>query len=127
MTQLQSFISLINLSIKAKKGFFIILKTKFILQLVKLLIRHKYLIGFKQCSADKTKIIVFFKFNFKQSRSVIVSCTQISKFSRPVYLKYGQWTSDNTSLVVLSTHRGLLTQIEAEHYKIGGLLLFKLI
>lgn len=127
MTQLQSFISLINLSIKAKKSFFTIIKTKFILQLVKLLIRHRYLIGFKQCSNEKTKIIILFKLNFKQNKSVIAACTQISKFSRPIYLKYGQWVTDNTSLLILSTQRGLLTQIEAERYKIGGLLLCKLI
>ena len=61
MTQLQKFIATLNLNIKANVFFFKFVKTKFILRLVKLLIKSNYFIGYKSCSDDSSKIIIFFK------------------------------------------------------------------
>jgi ribosomal protein S8 len=90
MTQLQKFIAVLNLNIKANTFFFRFVKTKFILQLVKLLIKYNYFIGYKVCSLDPTKIIVFFKLNFEQNRPFMISCKQISSSNRPVYIKFNQ-------------------------------------
>jgi ribosomal protein S8 len=127
MLQLQNFISILNLTIKANNFFFYCNKTEFILKIVKLLIKHNYFVGFKIAPLDKNKIMVFLKLNFERSRPLFTTCKLISSCSRPVYVKYNKWSSNTSSLLVLSTSRGLVTQKEALSHRLGGLLLFKII
>jgi len=90
MTQLQHFIAVLNLNLKTNSFFFKFKKTKFILRIVKLLIKNNYFVGYKVCVEDSTKIIIFFKLNFERNRPFMLSCEQISSPSRPVYAKYNQ-------------------------------------
>lgn len=90
MSQLQFFLSSLNLCIKSKKFFFSCNKTEFILRIVKLLIKHNYFVGFKISLLDQTKITVFLKLNFERSRPFITSCNLISTCSRPVYVKFNR-------------------------------------
>jgi len=127
MLQLQKFISTLNLSIKSKNFYFKITYTKFILNIIQLLVKRGYFIGFKLCSDNPRKVVVFFKMNLEQKSLIFSSCHQVSKPNRPIFFRGGQMPINTTSLFVLSTERGLLTHKEASIYKIGGLVLFKLI
>src|SRR5689334_5602824 len=110
MTQLQKFIATLNLNIKSNNFFFKFPKTKFILKLVKLLIKSNYFIGYK---SNINQITIFFKLNFERNKPFMVSCKQISNSSRPVYIKYNQGTASGPSLLILSTSRGLMLHKEA--------------
>ena len=125
MTQLQYFIAVLNLNLKRNSFFFNFKKTKFILRIVKLLIENNYFIGYKFCTNDPKKIIIFFKLNFEKSRPFMLSCEQISSPSRPVYIKHNQWSQSSSSLLILSTSRGIITNKEAYAYHLGGTVLFK--
>lgn len=127
MSQLQKFISILTLTLKQNLFFFKITKTKFILRLVILLIRYNYFIGYKILSSDPSKLIIFLKLNFTRSQPYMMSCKQISKFSSPVYVKYHQLRNLNSSLLILSTSKGILTQKEAFYYQLGGIILCKIV
>lgn len=127
MTQLQKFIAILNLNIKANIFFFKFVKTKFILQLIKLLIKYNYFIGYKSCVKDPLKIIIFFKLNLEQNRPLMISCKQISSSSKSVYIKFNQCSQFSSSLLILSTTRGIMTHKEACSYRIGGIILCKII
>lgn len=126
MTQLHYFISTINLNLKVNSFSFKFVKTKFILRLVKLLIKNNYFIGYTYDKNDLTKILIFFKLNFEQTRPFMLSCEQISKLNRPVYVKYNQYVHSQSPLLVLSTSRGVMTNREAWIQCLGGIVLFKI-
>lgn len=90
MTQLQKFIAVLNLNLKSNSFFFKFKKTKFIVQIVKLLIKNNYFVGYRVCITDSTKLTIFFKLNFERNRPFMLSCVQISKPNRPVFIKYNQ-------------------------------------
>jgi ribosomal protein S8 len=90
MTQLQQFISVLNLHLKTNSFFFKFKKTKFILRLVKLLIKSNYFIGYKACSEDSSKIVIFFKLNFERNRPLMISCELVFRPNKLVFLKYNQ-------------------------------------
>ena len=90
MTQIQHFIAVLNLSLKVNSFFFKCKKTKFILRVVKLLVKHNYFVGYKVCSKTPAKLIIFFKLNFERTRPFMISFEPISKPNRPVYAKYNQ-------------------------------------
>ena len=113
MTQLQNFIAILNLNLKINSFYFKFKKTKFILRIVKLLIKNNYFIGYKFCKIDPTKLIIFFKLNFEKSRPFMLSCVQVSRPNRVVFIKCNQWSQSSSSLLILSTTRGLMTNREA--------------
>jgi ribosomal protein S8 len=90
MTQLQQFIAVLNLNIKINSFFFKFKKTKFILRLVKLLIKNNYFIGYKLCAEDPAEIVIFFKLNFERNHPIMLSCELVSTPNRPVYIKFNQ-------------------------------------
>jgi ribosomal protein S8 len=126
MTQLQQFIAVLNLNLKINAFFFKCKKTKFILRIVKLLVKNNYFVGYKTCMRDSSKLIIFFKLNFEKNRPFMLSCEQISKSNRPIYLKFNQWSQSSSSLLILSTTRGILTNKEAWNYRLGGIVLCKI-
>lgn len=113
MTQLQKFIAILNLNIKTNTLFFKFFKTKFILQLVKLLIKCNYFIGYRTCLKDPSKLIIFFKLNLERNKPFMVLCKQISSSSRPVYVKFNQLVPSSSALLILSTTHGVMTHKEA--------------
>jgi ribosomal protein S8 len=88
MYQLQYFITTLNLSLKQNKSFFIVTKTKFILQLIKLLIKNKYFIGYKL--HKHKKLIVFFKLNLSCGQPLMRTCNLISTLGCRIFVKYNQ-------------------------------------
>ena len=90
MMQLQNFIAILNLNLKINSFFFKFKKTKFILRIVKLLIKNNYFIGYKVCNNDPTKLIIFFKLNFEKNRPFMLSCVQISRPNRVIFIKCNQ-------------------------------------
>lgn len=126
MTQLQNFIAILNLNLKTNSFFFKFKRTKFILRIVKLLIKNNYFIGYKVCNIDPTKLIIFFKLNFEKNRPFMLSCVQISKPNRVVFIKCNQWSQSSSSLLILSTTRGIVTNKEAWAHRLGGIILCKI-
>ena len=125
MTQLQKFIAVLNLNLKINSFFFKFKKTKFIIRIVKLLIKNNYFVGYKICLIDSTKLIIFFKLNFEKNRPFMLSCVQVSKPNRVIFIKYNQWSQSSSSLLILSTTRGIMTNKEAWAYRLGGVVLCK--
>lgn len=125
MTQLQKFIAVLNLNLKTNSFFFKFKKTKFIVRIVKLLIKNNYFVGYKVCTSDSTKLIIFFKLNFERNRPFMLSCIPISKPNRAVFVKYNQWSQSSSSLLILSTTHGLMTNKEAWVHRLGGIVLCK--
>lgn len=127
MLQLQNFLSALQLCLKSNKFFFSCNKTEFTLRVIKILIKYNYIVGFKNSSVDKRKIIVFLKLNADRSRPFITSCKLISTCSRPIYAKVNNCASDRASLLILSTSKGILSYQEALSAQVGGLVLFKVV
>jgi len=125
MTQLQHFIAVLNLNLKTNSFFFKFKKTKFILQIVKLLIKSNYFIGYKVCNSDPTKLVIFFKLNFEKNRPFMLSCVQVSRPNRVVFIKHNQWSQANSSLLLLSTTQGIMTNKDAWLKRLGGIVLCK--
>lgn len=90
MTPLKRFIAAINLNITAGNHFFKCAHTKFTVCLIKALIKHNYVVGYRQCYEDSTKLIVFFKLNFEQTRPLMLSCKQVSKQPQSIRVKSTQ-------------------------------------
>ena len=69
--------------------------------------------------------IIYLKYN-GLGESVIKSIFIISKASRPVYVKTSSFWQPQTSsgFFVLSTKYGIITDIEARRFNLGGYLLF---
>ena len=86
MAQLHYFIALLNLNIRAGNLSFKCLRTKFIVCLINVLIKHHYLIGYLP-EKGSCRITVFFKLNFEQSKPLMLGCKQVSSLARPVFVK----------------------------------------
>jgi len=90
MTQLQHFIAVLNLNLKINSFFFKFKKTKFILRIVRLLVKSNYFIGYRVSNDDSTKLVIFFKLNFEKNRPFMLSCVQVSRPNRVVFVKHNQ-------------------------------------
>ena len=124
MKFINQFFVVLNKNIKSNIPFFKIRKTKFLLQLIKLLIKYKFLIGVtfdRRCKL----LIVFIKLDYKKiyGLTTLVNCIVLS--SKRIYIKVSQ-VKIQDSLFVLSTPKGVLTQVEAQSLGVGGKLLFKI-
>lgn len=123
MKFINQFFVVLNKNIKRNIPFFKVKKTKFLLQLIKLLIKHKFLIGVnfdRRCRL----LIVFIKLDYKKIYG-LTTFTCIVLSSKKIYIKVSQIKIQD-SLFVLSTTRGVLTQVEAQSLGVGGKLLFKI-
>lgn len=128
MSQLHNFISILNLSLKSGNFFFRFQKTKFVLQILHILIKNHYIIGYKICPDHKTSLLIFLKLTVNSKRPVMVACKILTSSNNPTYLKYNtNHFPLDSSLVIISTSQGLLTQKEAFYRKLGGRFLFKVI
>lgn len=87
MHQLHQFISVLNSSLKSGNLFFRTTKTKFILQVVHLLMKHQYFTGYKACVNNPSHIIIFFKLMPGCQQSLLVKCTLATNSSCPRYFR----------------------------------------
>ena len=122
-SHINQFFAAFKRSVHNNESFFKIRKTKFILQIIKILIQHKYLIGVDKNL--KGELIVFLKLNFQKTHILITELERVSKQSCPVYIKSKQLYSKAHSLRILSTPLGVMTHIDAKKYKVGGILMLQ--
>jgi ribosomal protein S8 len=128
MGQLHNFISTLNLSLKSGNFFFKFQQTKFILQIIHFLIKHQYFIGYKACPERKGYLLIFLKLTVDCKRPLMVACTIVTGCGNPRYYKYNSsCLHADSSLLVLSTSRGLATQKEAHYRRLGGRILLKIV
>lgn len=123
MKALNDFISSLNWGIQNKKLYVKVKKTKFILNLICVLIQENYLLGVKDM--NKNFILVFLKFDIKKTASLITKLVSFSKSSRHFYVK-ASLIKKLTGFFVLSTIEGVLSNKEAKRRNLGGKLLFKI-
>lgn len=84
MNQVALFISLLSMSLKTHKVSFTIVKTVFILKLIKALTRLHYLVGFT-LPKTASNVTVFLKTTAQRINPLMVGCCLISLPSRPIY------------------------------------------
>lgn len=60
-------------------------------------------------------------------RPLIISCKEVSNSNRIVYTKFNQLPQSSSSLLVLSTIKGVMTHKEAWIQHLGGIILFKVV
>jgi ribosomal protein S8 len=64
--------------------------------------------------------------NFERNRPLMISCELVFRPNKLVFLKYNQWSQSSSSLLILSTSRGILTSREAFSHRLGGIVLCKI-
>lgn len=124
MKFIHQFFVVLNRNIKGNIPFFKIRKTKFLLQLIKILIKYQFLIGVT-FDRQYRLLVVFIKLGYKKicGLSTLANCISLS--SKTVYIKVSQIKIQDP-LLVLSTPKGVLTQVDAKLLGVGGVLLFKI-
>jgi small subunit ribosomal protein S8 len=98
------------------------------LKIVKLLYKEGFIqsfgIKYKKNNSLKKAIKIILRFYFNQP--VINKVSIISKFSNKTFIKYKQLLklSPKSSILIISTSKGILTHSDCIKKKIGGILLF---
>nr|SYZ47138.1 bebbe612-f86f-45c8-a989-f4b590075909-CDS [Plasmodiophora brassicae] len=123
MVKLGQFISILNFNIKAGKSFFVIVKTRIILDIVKILIEQNYILGYTDLKENGDKIIVFFKLDFAKSNSLLLKGCKFALYKNRFTSIGANNIVNNSSLVLVSTVKGVMTQLEAKKLRLGGIIL----
>lgn len=122
MISLSNFIAAFNCSIKNNSSFFKVKKTRFVLEVIKILIQKKYLLGIK---IKKDVVIVFLSIDLKRNNVLATSINSVSTSNRQYYIKANYLNRYKNELIILSTVQGILSNSEAKKRNIGGKVLFK--
>jgi ribosomal protein S8 len=122
-TSIDYFFVVLKRSVNNNKPVFKIKKTKYILQLIKILIKYKFLIGIKFFT--KNFLLVYTQVDLIKIKSLITSFNRISTSTKKVYIKSKNLKMCD-AIFVLSTTKGILTQKEAQIQGVGGKLLFRI-
>jgi ribosomal protein S8 len=85
MISLNNFLSSLNSGIKAGHPFFKCSHTKCTVRLIAVLVKKNYLLGYRRCREDSTKLIVFFKVAFDRPKPLMLLCRKMSK--QPCYIR----------------------------------------
>jgi len=105
---------------KVKKAFILQPKKNICLLFLNVLWDEGYILGYKKSKKNKGHIEIFIK--YKNKNPVINTVKFITKPSKRVYCSLKQlWKIDsNSSLLVLSTNKGILTLDKSKKLKVGG-------
>ena len=124
MKLLDIFFASFQNNLKQNKPSFKIKKNNYILNILKVLLKHNFILGFHKYNEEELIIFMKNKNQFAQN-FVITKLKRISKSSRPVYIKYQDLykIKKKNSYYILSTSKGLLLDAEALKHKVGGLLI----
>lgn len=117
-------INLIKINLKYKKKFFLYKASKKELIIIKILIKYN-IIKFVQ-KMQKNNFIIFL--NYKNNNNIF----EITNLYRPSLKKIinineiNEVTKKKNSIFILSSSKGILTNIEALTKKVGGILILRL-
>lgn len=103
-----------------KRSYIIQNKKKICESFLNILWEEGFILGYQDLEHNSQKIKIFLKYN--DNKPVIRSLNLISKPSRRIYYSINQiWKIKlNSSLIILSTNKGLKTLIECKKLGIGG-------
>ncbi|MDR0984891.1 MAG: 30S ribosomal protein S8 [Endomicrobium sp.] len=100
--------------------------SKLKLEIVKILKREGYIIGYENIKSKNQKILrIYLKYNDKKKKSAIYGLKRISKPGLRVYKGY-KFIPDiiaGLGITIVSTSKGLMTNKEAQKAKLGGEIL----
>jgi small subunit ribosomal protein S8 len=74
---------------------------------------------------QKSSMFLRLKYYGEENTSVITNLNRVSRTSLRIYMSYKESRKilDNSGLAIFSTSRGIITDREAIHYKVGGELI----
>lgn len=110
----------------AKKETVEVIFSKLAETILKKLVNLKYIKGYKVEGDMKKKIIVTLSYN--EEVSVVTGIEIVSRPGQRVYVSYKELRPvlSGMGYSILSTPKGIMTNIEARKNKLGGELLFKI-
>jgi len=110
----------------AKKETVEVIFSKLAETILKKLVSFKYIKGYKVEGDEKKKIIVTLAYD--QEVPAVTNIEVVSKPGRRVYVSYKELRPilSGMGYSILSTPKGIMTNIEARKNKLGGELLFKI-
>jgi len=124
--------SIVDLIIRIKNGYMAkketveVIFSKLAETILKKLVNLKYIKGYKVEGDMKKKIIVTLSYN--EEVSVVTGIEIVSRPGQRVYVSYKELRPvlSGMGYSILSTPKGIMTNIEARKNKLGGELLFKI-
>jgi len=120
MDIISNLISNIQLGISKQLKYINIKKSKLIIQILKILQKEMVILGFV-CGKQNIKIFLNYKIKY-------IELIKISKQSNKVYIpiKKLRLLNQGLGISILSTTKGILTDIEAKTLNVGGEILCKI-
>ena len=108
----------------SRRNFIFQPKTKLITAFLNILWDEGFILGYKICDSDPNLLKIFLK--YKNGKPAVSSLKLISKPSHPIYYSASHlWKLDSKkNLIILTTHKGLMTIHECKQTQTGGKPLF---
>ncbi len=118
---ISDMLTIIRNGIKAEKKFVDVKSSNLKVEIVKILKENKYMSNFKIIRDNKQNVIRIFLL-YKDGKSVISHLERVSKPSLRVYRKNKniKRVLSGYGIGILSTSKGILTDIKARKLKVGG-------
>lgn len=126
---LDIFFNTLNNAILHKQYICTVPATNFIYNLVNLLYVYGYISHFYYIADENKfykKFIILLKYTFISKKSIINNIIKlgINKHKRILKFKHLKKYNNHIGLILLSTHKGIISISLAKKYKIGGILLY---
>ncbi|MCS7231124.1 MAG: 30S ribosomal protein S8 [Elusimicrobiota bacterium] len=98
-----------------------ILYSKLKLEIIRILKEEGFIANYKKVDSvnNKSYIRVFLKYT-PNNESVIREIVRVSKPGRRIYRSYKDLKSDNITVYILTTPKGVITDKKAKELKVGG-------
>lgn len=105
----------------ARKDKVDVIYSKLKLEIVKLLKEEGFIANYKKVDSinNKSYIRIFLKYS-ANNEPVIKEIARVSKPGRRIYRSYKDLKSDNITVYILTTPKGVITDKKAKELKVGG-------
>ena len=119
---LSNFFSNIKNGYLSKKYIIKQQKSKQIINILNLLIKEGLIKSYKFCNKNNNFVYIYLK--YKNNKPIITNIKKISKPGKRVYIKNKElFIKNNKGFYILSTSKGILTNLQAKQYNCGGELI----
>jgi small subunit ribosomal protein S8 len=121
MDTLSNFFSNLKNGYLAKKYKITQIKTKQIINILNILIKEGYIKSYQISKKNHKIIYVYLK--YKNNKNVLEEIKRISRPSKRIYIKRKELLKEKRGFYILSTSLGILTDLQAKQFNIGGELI----
>ena len=108
----------------SKKSKIVERKSKQNINLLNLFIREGFIKSYKISSKKKAQIEIYLK--YKKDQSIITEIQRISKPGKRLYIKNRDLYKKKKGFYILSTSKGILTDLQAKKLNVGGEFICKI-